>query len=243
MNDQLEGNISVKAALLAGRRKVEHIIVDEQKHDRDTRFILSQAAKQGVPVMKTKRSTIDQQACGKTHGGIIAVCGERRYQSLLDYQDHNELFLALLDGIEDPFHFGDMLRSLYAAGCDGVIIPPRNWTSAAGVIAKASAGASEYIDMIIAKDWQTDLAECHRQGLHLICALRTENAQNVYEYRFPAKTLVAIGGAMRGLSKPIIDACDQAVYIPYANAFRNAMSASASAAILAFEHLRQRRKP
>lgn len=238
----LEGNISVKAALLAGRRNIEHIIVDERKHDRDTRYILAQAAKRGIMITKTRRSYIDERACGKTHGGLLAECGERSYQTIMDYQNRSRLFLALIEGIEDPFHFGDMLRSFYAAGCDGVIIPPRNWTSAAGVIAKASAGASEYIDLIIADDMQALLAQCHRQEMHLICAMRNETALNVYDYHFPRKTVLAIGGAMRGLSKVVTSLCDQAIYIPYANDFRNAMSASGSAAILAFEHLRQRRR-
>ena len=48
MKHILEGNISVKAAILAQRRKVEQILVDEQKHDRDTRFIIAQAAKRGA---------------------------------------------------------------------------------------------------------------------------------------------------------------------------------------------------
>ncbi len=243
MKHILEGNISVKAAILAQRRKVEQILVDEQKHDRDTRFIIAQAAKRGIPVRKMKRTHIDELACGKTHGGLLAECSERSYQSIDDYRDRHQLFLALIEGIEDPFHFGDMLRSFYAAGCDGVIIPPRNWTSAAAVIAKASAGASEYIDLIIADDMESLLAQCHHQHIQVVCALRNETSINVYDYRFPDKTILAIGGAMRGLSKAVTSACDQSVYIPYANDFRNAMSASGSAAILAFEHLRQRRKP
>ncbi len=242
MKHILEGNISVKAALLAKRRKVERVWVDEKKHDRDTRFILTQAVKQDIAIIKTTRTKIDDLAKGKTHGGLLAECGERTYQSLDDYHDRGQLFLALLEGIEDPFHFGDMLRSLYAAGCDGVIIPPRNWTSAAGVIAKASAGASEYIDLIVADDMESLLKQCHHQELQIVCALRNDTAVNVYDYHFPAKTVLAIGGAMRGLSKAVTAACDQAIYIPYANDFRNAMSASGSAAILAFEFLRQRRK-
>lgn len=240
MKHLLEGNISVKAAILAQRRKVERILVDEKKHDRDTRFILAQAVKQNIPIIKAKREDIDQLACGKTHGGLVAECDQRSFQSIEDYRERSQLFLALVEGIEDPFHFGDMLRSFYAAGCDGVIIPPRNWTSAAGIIAKASAGASEYIDMIVADDMEFILNECKSQQLQIVCALRNEAAVNVYDYQFPAKTVLAIGGAMRGLSKAVSTACDQAVYIPYANDFRNAMSASGSAAILAFEFLRQR---
>ena len=39
----VEGNISVKACLLANRREVFEIWVDEKKTDKDTRYILAKA--------------------------------------------------------------------------------------------------------------------------------------------------------------------------------------------------------
>ncbi|MEG1732809.1 MAG: RNA methyltransferase substrate-binding domain-containing protein [Longicatena sp.] len=140
----VEGNISVKAALLANKRPIEKIIVDEKKRDKDTSYILRKAKELGVLIESVDRTIIDSLAQGKTHGGLLAVCGEREFQSLNDVIKKEDVFLALVEGIEDPFNFGYVLRSLYAAGCDGVIIPPRNWTSAASVVTKSSAGASEY---------------------------------------------------------------------------------------------------
>lgn len=241
MNDILEGNISVKAAILANRRPITAVYVDQQKQDKDTRFILHRAKERDIPIKSTTREEIDTMASGKTHGGLIAICGERTYQSLTDKLDQDQLFLAFIEGVEDPFNFGYVLRSLYAAGCDGVIIPPRNWTSAAGVVTKASAGASEYIDLIIADDLSQQLQLLKQHDVSLVCALRNDTAINVYEYCFPNKVCLAIGGELRGLSKAVQQASDQNIYIPYANDFRNAMTAASSTAILAFEHLRQKR--
>ena len=216
----LEGNISVKAALLANKRCIHKIYVDKKKKDRDTAFIIRKAKEKKIPIETHTREEIDEYAQGKTHGGMIAFCGERSYQKLSDCIMNDDCFLCILEGIEDPFNFGHVLRSLYAAGCDGVIIPPRNWTTAAGVVAKSSAGASEYLSMIIAAE--------------------RKDAVNLYEYTFPKRVCIAIGGEMRGLSKIVAQACDQNVFIPYANDFKNAMSASSSATIFAFELLRQR---
>lgn len=239
MEYRLEGNISVKAALLAQRRTVTKIIVDENKKDKDTAFILRKARDRHIPIISATRESIDEQCSGKTHGGLIAYCGERKYQTLTKYMQKDALFLALIEGVEDPFNFGYVLRALYAAGCDGVIIPPRNWTSAADVVTKSSAGASEYIDLIVAKDMEKTLQTLKNQGISLVCALRKEDAMNVYEYTFPKKVCLAIGGELRGLSKVVQSASDQNIFIPYGNEFRNAMTAATSTAILAFEHLRQ----
>lgn len=235
----LEGNISVKAALLANKRFIHKIYVDKKKKDRDTAFIIRKAKEKKIPVEIHTREEIDEYAQGKTHGGMIAFCGERSYQKLSDCIMNDDCFLCILEGIEDPFNFGHVLRSLYAAGCDGVIIPPRNWTTAAGVVAKSSAGASEYLSMIIADDMEALLTEMKNNDIHLIAAER-KDAVNLYEYTFPKRVCIAIGGEMRGLSKIVAQACDQNVFIPYANDFKNAMSASSSATIFAFELLRQR---
>lgn len=235
----VEGNISVKAVLLAGMRNVEKIIVDGKKRDKDTSYILRKAKEFQVPIEVMEREDIDQLANGKTHGGLLALCGERKFQSLADVVQKDQLFLALLEGIEDPFNFGYVLRTLYAAGCDGVIIPPRNWTSAASVVTKSSAGASEYLNLIIADDMEALLQDIKQQDICFVCGQRSD-AISLYAYTFPEKVCIAIGGEMRGLSKVVLQASDQNLYIPYRQDFRNAMTAAASTAIIAFELVRQK---
>ena len=97
--------------------------------------------------------------------------------------DSEACFLALIEGIEDPFNFGMILRTLYAAGCDGVILPPRNWTSAAATVARASAGASEYLPLIIADEMQQTLHALKQNGITLICAER-KDAVCLYDFSF-----------------------------------------------------------
>ena len=233
----LEGNISVKAALLAKRRPFYKLIVDIKKRDRDTAFILKEAQKRKIIIEKKNRFDIDELADGKTHGGLIAYVGERTFDDLPD-TGHEHCLLAIIEGIEDPFNFGQIIRTLYAAGCKGVILPPRNWSSAAKTIAKSSAGASEYIPMIIAEDMNKLCAELKERQFSIVCGDR-KNAVSLYDYRFPNRTCIAIGGEMRGLSKSVQEYSDQNIYIPYENDFRNSLNAVSAAAVIAFEFVRQ----
>ena len=186
-----------------------------------------------------KREEIDALATGKTHGGIIAYCGQRKYQNLEELVNKKQVFLALIEGVEDPFNFGYVLRTLYAAGCDGVLVPLRNWTTAADVVTRASAGASEYMNIIIADDMEDTLTYLHQKDITLLCAQR-KDAISLYSYTFPERICLAIGGEMRGLSKAVMTHSDQNLYIPYRSDFRNAMTAAASTAIFAFEVVRQK---
>lgn len=234
----LEGNISVKAALLANRRNFHKIIVDETKHDKDTNFILHKAQSKNIDIEFINRDEIDALAEGKTHGGMLAYVGERTYDTLDDITNQKDCFLAILEGIEDPFNFGYILRTLYAAGCHGVILSQRNWTSAAKVVAKSSAGASEYIPMILSEDMQKTCLALKQHHITLVCAQRND-ALSLYDYTFSKRTCIAIGGEMRGLSKAISSQSDQNIFIPYENDFRNALNAASATAVIAFEYLRQ----
>lgn len=235
----VEGNISVKAVLLANMRSVSRILVDAKKKDRDTAFILRKAQEQHIQIEKKQRDELHAIAQGKTHGGLLALCGERKFQDISSIIEKRDVFLCLVEGIEDPFNFGYVLRSLYAAGCDGVIIPPRNWTTAASVVTKSSAGASEYLNLIVADDMATELQQMKARGIHFVCGHRN-HAISLYEYSFPKRVCIAIGGELRGLSKQVQQQSDQNIFIPYDQNFKNAMTAAASTAIIAFELLRQK---
>lgn len=232
----VEGNISVKACLLANRREVFEIYVDKKKKDKDTYYILKQAELRNVPVIQKTREEIETLAEGKTHGGMIAFVGERTYQQIEDIENP---FYAVIEGIEDPFNFGYICRSLYAAGCHGLIVPTRNYSTAVTTVTKSSAGASEYINIIPSDDIASLIASLQNKGIKLYCAMR--NDAIVYtkaDYR--KGCILALGGEKRGLSKQILELSDQNIFIEYANDFRNALNGASATSIIAFEVLRQR---
>lgn len=236
-----EGKISVKAALLSPYREIEKILIDNKKEDKDTRFIIRKAKEANIKVEFLERNAIDEMCEGKTHGGVVAYVHERVFQSLEELTNEKKPFLALIEGVEDPFNFGYVLRSLYAAGVDGIIMPPRNWTTAASTLAKSSAGASEYIKMLVSEDFESTLHLLKEKNIQIICANRSDQAITMYEQDFTQPVCICIGGEKRGLSKVVLHSSDQDVYIPYENDFRNALSAASASTILAYEVLRQRR--
>ena len=76
----LEGNVSVKAAILGNRRHIEKLIVSDDNHNRDTAWIIHRAKERNIPVETCPRSVIDEMASGRTHGGLVAVVDGRSFQ-------------------------------------------------------------------------------------------------------------------------------------------------------------------
>lgn len=237
----LEGKISVKAAIASKYRIVKEIIIDIKKKDRDTSYILYKAKENNIVITRKKREEIDAMCDGNTHGGIVAYVEERSFSNLEEVIQPNG-FLAFIEGVEDPFNFGYIVRSLYAAGCDAILLSPRNWTSAATILARSSAGASELMKMVVCEDMEQTLQTLKANNYKIVCANRNDKAIEMYDYNFNQSVCICIGGEKRGLSKIVENNSDQDVYIPYNNDFKNALSAASASTILAFEILRQRKQ-
>ena len=236
----LEGNVSVKAAILGNHRNVEKLYYDKHKNDKDLNFILHRAKEKGIPCMPLEREEINAMATGRTHGGLVAQAGPRVYQELSECMHDKTPFLVLLEGVEDPFNLGYIIRTLYSAGCDGLILPRHDWASAESTIAKSSAGAFEYMNIVMSDNLPQLVKDIKKQGIKTYAAMR-KDAITYLDADYRDSCLLAIGGEMRGLSSAVRNEIEQNIYIPYANDFRNALNAASAAAVLSFEVYRQRR--
>ncbi len=236
----IEGSISVKAALEGKHRTVECVYADQRLEDRNSRYILRLAGEAGIRIVRCTREEIEARASGKTHGGMIAEVSARTYDSLADALEAECPFLVFCEGIEDPFNLGYIMRTLYSAGCDGLLIARRNWQNAESTILKASAGAFDHLRIIMTDDPVQDIRTCRKHGVYVYAAMR-KDAADLYDTDLQRPVMIMIGGEMRGLSKAVLQEAEQNLFIPYANDFRNALNASSAAAVIAYEVLRQRR--
>ena len=223
-------------------RKIVRILYDESKekalHSK-LAFLRHKSEELNFDIISTDASQIDSISTGTSHGGIVAICTNRNFIALDNACIKPDGFYVMLEGIEDPYNFGYALRSLYAAGVDGIILDRRNWMSAAGVVARASAGASERFPVFLASP--AEAAEVfHSIGYTIVCAdIRTEHL--LEETDIPYPVLLVVGGERRGISRAMLDAADLKVRISYGREFRASLSAASAATILAYEIFRQNR--
>ncbi len=235
----IEGGVSVKAAVLGGNRDVHKIWLDESRHDKDSSFIIHRALERGIEVERVSREEIDTMAAGRTHGGLIAEAGPRRMQSEEECLKGDQTFVCVLEGVEDPFNLGYIMRTLYSAGCTGLVLRARSWESAESTILKSSAGAYEYLPIVMSENVAATVKRYRKAGVRTYAAMR-KDAITCFDGDYRGPVLIAIGGEMRGLSAGVRAEIEQNIYIPYANDFRNALNAAGAAAVLGFEVMRQR---
>ena len=245
-SDILEGMTSMSALINSpaeNDRRIEKVLIDKAKRKSkaaEIGFLVAKSHEMNFPIEFVDASEIEAHSIGNTHGGILAFCSPRTIAPLTAQCILPNRFYVYLDGIEDPYNFGYTVRSLYAAGVAGVILPPRNWMSAAGVVARASAGASELIPMYCAEG--EDTVRLFREGGYRILCAGIRDSVSVFDERFPYPILLIVGGEKRGISRALLDSADQIVRIDYGREFRGSLSAASAATVMAFEIFRQNRK-
>ncbi len=244
-----EGMTSIRAILNGHEintndRVIEKVLFDKNKYKKiakDVGYIKAVSQKFGYDVIESTCEDIDKICIGNSHGGIIAIAKERTIPSLSESSDIlKNGFYCMIQGIEDPYNFGYALRSLYAMGCTGIILPERNWMSAAGVVARSSAGTSELFP-IFTSDPLYAADVFHNYGYSIVCAdERTDNILGQCDLKLPL--LLIVGGEKRGISRELLNKTDMLVKIQYEREFRASLSAASATAMFAYEIMRQNSK-
>ncbi len=239
-----EGMTSISAVIDSigkGGRKILRVFFDETKRSsksRELSFLFSMGNKYFFDVIPVTPDKIDELAVGNSHGGIIAECTERVIPELDGKYLKADGFYVMIEGIEDPYNFGYAVRSIYAAGGDGIVLPGRNWMNAAGVVCRSSAGASEKIDVFKCSDSLTACKTFKKIGFKTVCA-GIRDSVSVYEADLKKPVLLIVGGEKRGISRTILEAADVTVRIDYGRDFKGSLSTASAVTVLAFEVLRQ----
>lgn len=224
----LEGIISVKAAVEGGKREIKKVYIDLNKRkqrDRKIMVFLSFLKENNIDFELLPREEIDGileehsgNLAGNSHGGVIAFVSERKKLSLermLEKTVKGDYFV-FLDGIEDPYNLGYCIRTLYAMGAKGFILPKRDTEKVSSVISRASAGAWELCDVAEVSDDKTTAEIIEKAGLDIVCSALSATSVPVHEF-YPEKPFVLfVGGEKRGISAEFMEKAEKVVHIPYA---------------------------
>lgn len=228
-------------------RRINKILFDKTKLPKISKYIgylKAVSFEMGYTIEESSAEKLESLTLGTSHGGIIAICEDRILPALTLENSKENIkthgFYAMIQGIEDPYNFGYCLRSLYACGCDGIILDKRNWMSAAGVVCRSSAGASELFSCFVGED-ENVCDIFHSLGYNIVCAHEdTENMLGEAEIKLPV--LLVVGGEKRGISKHVIQNSDMLVKIPYAREFKASLSAASATTMFAYDIMRQNTK-
>lgn len=240
MADIIIGRNAVMEALKSNR-EIEKITVGKGAEG-SIKKIIGMAKDKKIPIHYSEKSALDRIAGNSAHQGVAAQVSQYAYCDVEDILERaksrgEDPFIIVLDGLEDPHNLGAIMRTAECCGVHGIVIPKRRSAGITETVAKASAGAVEYmlcakvpnigqtIDRL--KEKGVWVAACHMEG------------QMYTKQDLKGSLALVIGGEGSGISRLVREKCDFAVSIPMRGKI-SSLNASNAAAILMYEVLRQR---
>ena len=239
---QLEGRNALQEALRSGRT-VDKIFIAAGEIDRGLQRLAAEAKEAGAVVVPVDRRKLDAMSFTHAHQGVIALAAAHVYYSIDDILEEaasrgEAPLIVICDELSDPHNLGAILRSAECAGAHGVIIPKRRSVGLTATVAKASAGAVEYMKVARVTNISAAIAELKQKGVWVF-GTAAEGSIPMYQADLSGPAAIVIGSEGDGMSQLVRKNCDVMVNIPMKGRI-SSLNASAAASILLYEALRQR---
>ncbi len=243
--DLVEGRNPVLEALEAGKM-IDKLYIARDP-DGTLRRIAAIAREKGAAVVEVDRRKLDAMSRTRSHQGIIGRLPAREYAELDDIlaacsakpKDTLPL-LVICDGVTDPNNLGAIIRSAEAAGADGVITRERRAAGLTAMVSKASAGALEHIPVARVANIASLIERLKEEGFWIF-GTAGGGSTPLYETDFNTPAAIVVGAEGDGVSRLVLERCDYTVSIPMLGKM-SSLNASAAAAVVLFEAVRQRMK-
>lgn len=240
---QLEGRNALTEALRSGRT-IDKVFIASGETDKGLQRLAAQAKEAGAVVVPVDRRKLDAMSTTHAHQGVIALAAAKEYCTIDDILQEaadrgEEPLIVICDELSDPHNLGAILRSAECAGAHGVIIPKRRSVGLTATVAKASAGAVEYMKVARVTNINAAIEELKQKGVWIF-GTAAEGSTVMYEANLTIPAAIVIGSEGDGMSRLVRKNCDIMVHIPMKGQV-SSLNASAAASLLLYEAVRQRR--
>ncbi|MEW6328458.1 MAG: 23S rRNA (guanosine(2251)-2'-O)-methyltransferase RlmB [Thermodesulfobacteriota bacterium] len=244
MPDLIWGIHPVHEKLKNNPELVQKILVKYGGQGKARQAIIDLARARSVSVQFEKEEALEHIVGHSHHQGIVAYIQEVSYKTLEDILSYaypaTYGLILVLDGIVDPQNLGSLIRSGYAAGVQGVVIPKDRSAQVTGTVEKVAAGALTYVPVARVTNIVRALERLKEAGYWVI-GTAAEADKTIYETDFKTNVALVIGSEAKGIRPLVRRHCDLMVSIPMLGKVSSLNAAMAGAVIL-FEIVRQRRE-
>lgn len=204
--------------------------------------LLQKAFVQQITIKRVTKKELFQIVQSESHQSYVAQVRRKEPIELRDFlerqEDKERSLLLALDSIYDPQNLGTLLRAAACFGVDGVFWSKNRGTDITPVVTKASVGASEMISTMQVSNLAESIKLCQKNGYTAITAEINPNAESVFSFSFPEKTLLIMGSEGEGVQPLVSKIADKHLYIPITSII-DSLNVSQATSILLYEWQKQ----
>lgn len=231
----LKGKNVSRETIYSGKN-IKRIIIKESFNDE----VLSYMNKKHIKYDKLPDQVFNNKYPNSQ--GIVVEINEFEYASFDECLKNttNDSLCVILDSIEDPQNFGNIIRSFEALGGSFIIIPKNRSIEVNETVAKVSAGAYAHVDVCQVTNLNQAIKKLKDNG-YWVMGTDMDGDTDYDNVRVDMPIALIIGSEGFGMSKLVKENCDYLLRIPMVGKI-NSLNASISAAIVISDIVSRRRK-
>ena len=234
----IEGCREIARALESGIRIDQLFICRELTKNEQAQGIIRQATQTGAEILEIDTRILEKIAYRENPDGLLAVARQPAW-SLQNFRLGESPLVVIATGLEKPGNLGSILRSVDAAGGDGVVVCDGITDPANPNVIRASTGVLFTVQLA-----KTDPAETFswlRENRIRVMAASPEGHCEFWDVDWRKPCAIAVGTEHAGLDKKWRENADQTVRIPMKGR-ADSLNVAVTTALLLFEAVRQRRE-
>ncbi|MGI8928740.1 MAG: TrmH family RNA methyltransferase [Candidatus Limnocylindrales bacterium] len=233
----IDGVRETLRALQGGAVLREAFVLPELLLEPEAHTLLERLREESVPVLELSRDAFEKLAYGDRLNGVVAVA-ETPLRTLADMILPPEPLIAIIEGVEKPGNLGAILRTADGAGVDAVIVADSATDLFNPNIIRASLGTVFAVRVSVASTGEV-LGWLRDRDIAIIAA-RVDGSVDYTDADYSGAVAIALGSEARGLSDAWGELARASVRVPMLGV-ADSLNVSATAAVLFYEALRQRR--
>lgn len=234
---------SVEALLKNNPEQVEVVYIDSQRQDKRVVQLIELLDTAAIKYEHVGKSLLDKKAAGVNHQGIVAIIAHKSASllpqiSLKDFlkekSANDSSVIIVLDGITDPHNLGAIIRTCDCFGVDAVIVPKDNSASVNATVAKTSAGAVNYIPVIVVNNLARTLEELKEHNYWIAGTTLAENSVELFDFVPDKKIVWVMGSEDKGIRRLVAENCDYLISIPMEGSTQSLNVSVAAGVVLSY---------
>ena len=244
MKEWIIGRNPVMEVLVTKRREVFRLLLATNVEEKGRVAEMIQMARaRKIPVERVARDKL--ASMGENPQGVALEVSRYPYVDISDIttlaeRKQEDLFLLMLDLVQNPQNLGTLLRSAEAAGVHGVLIPPHRAAEVTPAVVSASAGATEHL--LIAQGNLVQICkELKKDGAWVIGLEGGEGSKRIQDVPLKGPIILIVGNEGEGMRPLVKETCDFLLSLPMLGKIES-LNAAVAGSIVLYQVVLERQK-
>ncbi len=244
MKEWIIGRNPVMEVLVTKRREVFRLLLATNVEEKGRVAEMIQMARaRKIPVERVARDKL--ASMGENPQGVALEVSRYPYVDISDIttlaeRKQEDLFLLMLDLVQNPQNLGTLLRTAEAAGVHGVLIPPHRAAEVTPAVVSASAGATEHL--LIAQGNLVQICkELKKDDVWVIGLEGGEGSKRIQDVPLKGPVILIVGNEGEGMRPLVKETCDFLLSLPMLGNIES-LNAAVAGSIVLYQVVLERQK-